>query len=92
MAVLAGLALGGAARAEPGGPPAEVLAAEAEAFAEADANGDGKLNADEFASFTTVMRAKLDALHFAHLDTDGDGALTPAELAAGRPAGPPLPR
>ena len=91
-AMLAGLALSGAARAESGGPPAEVIAAEAAAFAEADANGDGTLSVDEFATFGPLMRAKLDALHFARLDANGDGALTPAELAAGRPAGPPPPR
>jgi hypothetical protein len=91
-AVLAGLALGGAAaRAESGGCGADVGAAETAAFAEADANGDGRLSPDEFASFTAVMKAKLDTLRFTRLDTDGDGVLSAAEIAAGRPVGPPPP-
>ena len=71
-----------------GGPPAEIKAAEAAAFAEADANGDGYLDATELASFHEIMRSKLDALHFSRLDADGDGLVSLAELKAGRPSEP----
>ena len=84
-AMLAGCALAGVALARTGGDAADVAAAESAAFGEADADGDGKLTPDEFASFHELMREKLDALRFTQLDTDGDGGLTQAELEAGRP-------
>ena len=93
MALLAGFALAGVAVADPGSAFRDLAAAEAAAFAEADANGDGKLTWEEFADYGTLLRQKLDALRFARLDTDGDGAVTEEELNMGRPAGglPPPP-
>jgi len=85
MAVLAGLALGGSAPAASGGASSDLAAAEAAAFTEADANGDGKLTLDEFTNYGALLRQKLDALRFARLDTNGDGALTQDELSAGHP-------
>lgn len=87
LAVLAGLALGGTALAEPADRGAAFAAAETAAFAEADTNGDGNLTPEEFANFHDLLRRKLEALRFTRLDTNGDGVLTRAELAAGRPAG-----
>src|SRR5438876_9074425 len=85
MAVLAGFALGGSAPAASGSVSGDFAAAEAAAFTEADANGDGKLTPEEFASYGALLRQKLDALRFARLDANGDGALTQDELNAGRP-------
>ena len=98
MALLAGFALGGSALAASGSPSSDFAAAEAAAFAEADASGSGKLTPEEFANYNVLLRQKLDALRFTHLDANGDGVLTPDELKAGRhggcggfpPPGPPL--
>ena len=54
-----------------------------ELFTAADADGDGKLNATEFATLHDLVRQKMDQQRFARLDTDHDGALTSAELEAG---------
>lgn len=88
ITVLAGVVLGGVALAA-GPAPNEIAAAEAAAFTEADANGDGVLAADEFANFHDLLRRRLDALHFARLDANEDGVLTLDEIRSGRPAGPP---
>ena len=85
MALTAAFALGGSAPATSSSPAAEVAAAEAAAFTKADANGDGKLTPEEFASYGALLRQKLDALRFARLDANGDGALTQDELSAGHP-------
>jgi len=87
--VIAGFALGGPASAACSGSAADLKAAEAAAFTDADRDGDGKLTAEEFATFHDRLRQKLEALRFARLDANGDGALTQDELDAGRPAGPP---
>ena len=87
MAVLAGFALGGSAPAASGSASGDFAAAEAAAFTEADANGDGKLTPEEFARYGSLLRQKLDALRFARLDTNADGVLTEHELSAGHPAG-----
>jgi len=92
VAALAGFALGGFARADSSNPSGDFAAAEAAAFAEADSNGDGKLTPEEFVTFGTLLRQKLEALRFSRLDANGDGALTQEELRAGHPDGfPPLP-
>jgi len=67
----------------------DIASAEAAAFSEADANGDGVLSATEFESFHELLRQKLDALRFSQLDTNGDGGLSLDEIRAGRPPGPP---
>ena len=86
-AVFAGFALGGLALAGSSSPSSDFAAAEAAAFTEADANGDGKLTPDEFANYDELLHRKLDAVRFARLDANGDGVLTQDELNAGRPGG-----
>jgi len=66
---------------------AQFAAAEAAAFTQADANGDGKLTPEEFANFHDIMRQQLETARFAHLDTNGDGTLSKAELDAGHGMG-----
>src|SRR3989442_1126707 len=61
MALLAGFALGGAALAASGSPSSDFAAAEAAAFAEADASGSGKLTPEEFANYNVLLRQKLHA-------------------------------
>ncbi|MFW5698748.1 MAG: EF-hand domain-containing protein [Planctomycetota bacterium] len=51
-----------------------------EVFAAADTDGDGELNAEEFAGFGR----RLFRLHFKHLDADGDGEISLAEFQAHR--------
>lgn len=64
------------------GPSAE---ARAQAFAEADADGNGALNATEFAAYKAALdRARAEHI-FAKLDADGDGQVTQAELEDARP-------
>jgi EF hand len=84
VTVAAGLALSSPAWAHCDGSPEDFKAAKAEAFAAADADGDGKLNPTEFANMHAILRQKLEALRFTKLDTDGDGFVTQAELEAGR--------
>jgi Ca2+-binding EF-hand superfamily protein len=88
-AILTALALRGSARAASTSPADDFAAAQAAAFTEADANGDGQLSATEFASFEELLHQKLEALRFSQLDTNGDGELTLDELKAGHPPGPP---
>ena len=88
VGVLAGFGLAGApALAQCDGSHdamrADFAAAKDAAFAEADADGDGKLTADEFARFDVLLHQKVEALHFAKLDTNGDGFVSKDELAAG---------
>src|SRR5215510_2038930 len=88
-ALVAGIAGGGIALAGPGGTcddanmHAQFSAAKTAAFAEADADGDGKLTPEEFAHFHDLVRQKMEALRFSQLDTNGDGVLTQDEIAAG---------
>jgi len=63
---------------------AEIDAAPAARFAEADANGDGKVTVDEIAA---MMRAQADARAARMLslrDADGDGALSADEMGPRR--------
>jgi Ca2+-binding EF-hand superfamily protein len=64
---------------------ADRSAARAQAFAAADADGNGALTAEEFATFEEVMRQEMAKAAFARLDADGDGQVTASELEAGRP-------
>jgi Ca2+-binding EF-hand superfamily protein len=72
-----------AATAAPGTPHPKSL------FAQADKDGDGKLNSSEFAELQALRDAEI-AKHraarpdFATLDKDGDGLLSQEELRAGR--------
>ncbi len=69
-------------------------AARTAAFTQADANGDGALDAAEFAAFHDLMRTQLEALRFTKLDADGNGQLSVEEITADRPhcGGPHGPR
>jgi len=63
----------------------EAMRAAAEAsFAQADVDGSGSLDADEFSNFHEILRAQLAAHRFERADADGDGAVTLEELAATR--------
>ncbi|HEV7734391.1 MAG TPA: hypothetical protein VGR62_19615 [Candidatus Binatia bacterium] len=57
-------------------------AARTAAFAQADANGDGALDAAEFAAFHDLMRVQMETLRFSKLDADGNGTLTIEEISA----------
>jgi hypothetical protein len=71
-------------------PPGEEFQVDrAAAFAEADANHDGALTLDEFATFWQLMEQRRTARHFQHADADGNGTVTLAELDAMRPPGGP---
>lgn len=59
----------------------EIEARRTEAFAKADANGDGGLNLDEY----KARAADRAAQQFARLDRNGDGKLVPDELKFQRP-------
>ena len=65
---------------------AEVEAAAVARFTEADANGDGLLDADEMAAAgegrNAERRAKRIAKHMERADTDGDGAISLEEMTA----------
>lgn len=67
-------------------------AARGEAFAEADADTSGTLNAAEFEQFHNAMRRRMEAARFARLDADGDGELSLEEIVAGHPKGRHGPR
>jgi hypothetical protein len=74
------------ATAGPGCPnSAEKEAARTQAFAQADADGNGALSQDEFAGFHEAMQQAFAQNRFQKLDTNGDGQVTSDELAAGRP-------
>lgn len=69
------------ARACPGGPRGEELAAKrAELFAQADADGDGALDAQEFGQFHTLVRETMQQARFDRIDTDDDGLVSADEL------------
>lgn len=74
-----------ACRAQDGPPPPGAMR-HPPAFADLDANADGKLSPDEFAA---PLRQR-----FADMDSDHDGSVSPAEFDAARqamhgPMGPP---
>ncbi len=54
-------------------------------FAEADADADGVLTAEEFVVFESAMRRAKRAQHFDRVDADGDGVVTAEELENARP-------
>lgn len=55
-----------------------------EAFDEADANHDGQLSPEEFATFQKLMHEKRQAAMFSKADTNKDGEVTLTELDAAR--------
>jgi len=71
----------------------EFGAARDKAFAEADADGNDVLTADELAAFHEAMREAFEDARFAKIDTNGDGVVSKDELAAApkphRPCGGP---
>lgn len=83
LAVAALAALAAPVLAHEGGPRGEDFkAARDAAFKQADANGDGVLTQDEFATFEGALKQNLAAAHFKRLDANGDGAISADELAA----------
>ncbi len=52
------------------------------AFTQADANHDGALSPDEFATFHQIMRQQLAARMFQRADANADGSVTLDELTA----------
>lgn len=65
----------------PGGPPGEELAARrAEFFAQADGNGDGALDMQEFQQFHDLVKEAMVEARFTRLDTNADGTLSAEEL------------
>ncbi|MGD9764753.1 MAG: EF-hand domain-containing protein [Candidatus Binatia bacterium] len=63
-----------------GAKRADKEAARAAALAQADTNGDGALDANEFAVFHQTMAAQREQRLFAKLDADGNGQVTTEEL------------
>lgn len=55
------------------------------AFAEADADGSGTLDLDEFRTFHELLRARRLAYRFERADADDDGAVTLDELETAAP-------
>jgi Ca2+-binding EF-hand superfamily protein len=85
LLVLAVLALGATPVLACDGAKGEAMdAARTAALKEADTNGDGVLNAQEFQAFDEAMKAQMKQLRFARLDANGDGQLTTQELESGR--------
>jgi hypothetical protein len=50
------------------------------AFADADADGNGALSAEEYPAFKEALHRKKADAHFARLDKDDDGLVTAEEL------------
>src|SRR5262249_16569187 len=63
----------------------QFAAVRAQAFAQADADGDGALSPAEFQTFMQLMKQKRAELRFAKADANGDGKVTLAELEAAHP-------
>jgi hypothetical protein len=59
-------------------------AARAQAFAQADADGNGALSPQEFETFKTLMSQLHKRAWFARVDANGDGQVTLDELQAAR--------
>jgi hypothetical protein len=60
-------------------------ATQAEVFAQADADGNGTLSAEELTTFHTLMRQRMQAAFITRADSNGDGQLSLDELQAARP-------
>jgi hypothetical protein len=58
--------------------------ARANAFAQADADGNGVLSPAEFGEYHAAMKAQLEQHRFAKTDTNGDGQLSLDEVQAAR--------
>ena len=82
VAAAVALTLPALAWSGPGGNPEEWKAMREATFAEADANGDGALSPDEFATFKEQVHRKRAERRFQRADADGNGAVTLAELEA----------
>ena len=57
-------------------------AARAQAFAQADADGNGALSPQEFATFKSIMSQMRKSAWFSRVDANGDGQITLDELQA----------
>jgi hypothetical protein len=67
----------------------ERAAVPADAFDQADADGDGKLSPAEFESLEEVVKQQRVDARFARLDEDGDGQISAEELSLPRLQGKP---
>ena len=74
----------GKAHAHTPAQKAEMAKHRQEAFDEADANHDGQLSPEEFATFKKSMHERRQAHMFSRADTNHDGELSMAELDAAR--------
>ena len=61
---------------------AQRQAMQAQAFAQADADGNGALSPQEFANYYNILQQQRGAHKFTRLDANGDGQVTLAELQA----------
>ena len=57
-------------------------AMQAQAFAQADADGNGSLSPQEFANYNTILQQQRGDHKFTRLDANGDGQVTLEELQA----------
>jgi len=78
----AALLLTGTAAFAEGNWEAQRQAMQAQAFAQADADGNGALSPQEFANYYTILQQQRGAHKFTRLDANGDGQVTLAELQA----------
>jgi EF hand domain-containing protein len=67
--------------------PQQIAADQAQLFAQADADGNGVLSPQEFATFESLFRDRMRARHFERMDSNGDGGVSLAEVQAFRPWG-----
>jgi Ca2+-binding EF-hand superfamily protein len=79
---LAALVLAGTAAFAQGDWKEQRDAARAQAFAQADADGNGALSPQEFANYYTILQQQRGAHKFSRLDANGDGQVTLDELQA----------
>jgi Ca2+-binding EF-hand superfamily protein len=68
--------------AEGGDWQAKREAMQAQAFAQADADGNGSLSPQEFANYNTILQQQRGEHKFTRLDANGDGQVTLEELQA----------
>jgi hypothetical protein len=78
----AALVLTGTAAFAEGNWQEQRAAMRAQAFAQADADGNGALSPQEFANYYTILQQQRGSHKFTRLDANGDGQVTLDELQA----------